>query len=150
MKRWTIPFILLCLLIVSTSFVTDKSPTKSHTITVQIGNIRNSKGRIQLQVYKNQETFGKETPWKEYYVSKEAMKNNMLVYKISELESGTYGISILDDEDKNKKMKYSWMMPDEGFGFSDYYHVGMSRPKFEDFKFNLSGDKTVKIIIRYL
>ncbi len=150
MKRLTIHITLFCFLFVSTSYISESSPSANHTVTVQIGNIRNSKGRIQLQIYKNQETFAKETPWKEYYVSKDDMKNKMLVYKISDLESGIYGISILDDEDKNKKMKYSWMLPDEGFGFSDYYHVGMSRPKFEDFKFNLSGDKTVKIIIRYL
>jgi len=122
----------------------------SCTITVQIGNIRNSKGRIQLQVYKNQATYSKETPWKEMYVSKENMKNNMLMYRIPNLEPGVYGIAILDDEDKDKKMKFSWLMPAEGFGFSDYFHVGLSRPKFDDFKFNLTGDKTVKIIIRYI
>lgn len=142
--------LLMCFALVNASFVSTSKPVSSHTITVQIGKVRNSKGRIQLHIYRNQASFGKEAPWKEFYVSKDGMKNNMLVFKIPDLESGIYGISILDDEDKDKKMKFSWMLPDEGFGFSDYFHVGMSRPKFEDFKFNLSNDKTVKVVIRYM
>jgi len=150
MKRFVFALLLMCLVFVNASFVNVVPLENGHTLIVQIGNIRNSKGRIQLQLYKNQATYSKETPWKEYYVSKDDLNNKKLVYRITGLESGIYGVAILDDEDKDKKMKFSWMIPDEGFGFSDYYHVGMSRPKFEDFKFNLTGDKTVKVIIRYM
>jgi uncharacterized protein (DUF2141 family) len=150
MKRFVFALLLMCLVFVNASFVNVVPLENGHTLIVQIGNIRNSKGRIQLQLYKNQATYSKETPWKEYYVSKDDLNNKKLVYRITGLESGIYGVAILDDEDKDKKMKFSWMIPDEGFGFSDYYHVGMSRPKFDDFKFNLTGDKTVKVIIRYM
>ena len=150
MKRFVFALLLMCLVFVNASFVNVVPLENGHTLIVQIGNIRNSKGRIQLQLYKNQATYSKETPWKEYYVSKDDLNNKKLVYRITGLESGIYGVAILDDEDKDKKMKFSWMIPDEGFGFSDYYHVGMSRPKYEDFKFNLTGDKTVKVIIRYM
>ncbi|MDP4798318.1 MAG: DUF2141 domain-containing protein [Crocinitomicaceae bacterium] len=150
MKRFVFALLLMCLVFVNASFVNVVPSENGHTLIVQIGNIRNSKGTIQLQLYKNQATYSKETPWKEYYVSKDDLNNKKLVYRITGLESGIYGVAILDDEDKDKKMKFSWMIPDEGFGFSDYYHVGMSRPKFDDFKFNLTGDKTVKVIIRYM
>lgn len=150
MKRFEFALFLMCIAFVNASFVSDYPSDNGHTLVVQIGNIRNSKGRIQLQVYKNQSTYSKEAPWKEFYVSKDDLNNKALVYRITGLESGIYGVAILDDEDKDTKMKFSWMIPVEGFGFSDYYHVGMSRPKFDDFKFSLTGDKVVKVIIRYM
>lgn len=150
MKSVVFSLLLLCTVFVNASFVRDCPSVSGHTLVVQIGNIRNSKGRIQLQVYKNQSTYSKETPWKEFYVSKDDLNKKTLVYRITGLESGVYGVAILDDEDKDTKMKFSWMIPAEGFGFSDYYHVGMSRPKFDDFKFSLTGDKAVKVIIRYM
>ena len=150
MKRVVFALLLMCIVFVNTSFVSDYPSDNGHTLVVQIGNIRNSKGRIQLQVYKNQSTYSKETPWKEFYVSKDDVNKKMLVYRITGLASGVYGVAVLDDEDKDTKMKFSWMIPDEGFGFSDYYHVGLSRPKFDDFKFSLTENKAVKVIIRYM
>ena len=128
----------------------DSNPENLHTLTVHISNIRNSKGRIQLQIYRDEASFKRETPWRTKYVSKEGMNNKSIIYDIPWLETGMYGIAILDDEDVDKKMKYSWMMPDEGFGFSDFYLKGLSRPSFHDFKFHLSQDKSVKIVVRYM
>lgn len=128
----------------------DSNPENLHTLTVHISNIRNSKGRIQLQIYRDEVSFKRETPWRTKYVSKEGMNNKSITYDIPWLETGIYGIAILDDEDVDKKMKYSWMMPDEGFGFSDFYLKGLSTPSFHDFKFHLSQDKSVKIVVRYM
>ena len=67
------------------------------------------------------------------------------------LKPGTYGISILDDENNDGKMDYKLIrIQKEGYGFSNYYHTGMSRPNFEDFDF-IIGNKNifVKIKIRY-
>ncbi|MEJ6615612.1 MAG: DUF2141 domain-containing protein [Crocinitomicaceae bacterium] len=150
MNRWMVNLVLLSIIVVSTSFVRKSNLGNLHTLTVQITNIRNSKGRIQLQIYRNQAAYSKQTPWRVKYVSKDDLKNKTLVYSIPSLESGVYGIAILDDEDQNTKMKYSWLMPDEGFGFSDFYLTGLSSPDFEDFKFNLNGDKTVKVIVKYM
>lgn len=143
-------FILLCVVVISSSFIRDSKLNTLHTLTVQIGNIRNSKGRIQLQIYRDQESFRKETPWKVKHVSKENLKNKMLIYSIPSLETGVYGVAILDDEDKDNKMKYGWMLPQEGFGFGDFYLTGLSRPTFDDFKFKLTSDKTVKVIVKYM
>jgi len=120
-------------------------------IDITITNVRNNNGKIQLQVYRDQATFSKETPYKIYYVSKADMKNNTLHYKISDLPEGTYGIAILDDENNNKEMDWSFiMMPKEGFGFSNYYHTPLSKPKFEKFKFYLNGTVNVSIKVRYM
>jgi len=143
-------FLVIATLFVCGSFsITHISPA-TYDVTVTVTNIRNSKGRIQLQLYKTGQSFANEKPYKSYYVSKKAMKNKSVSYTISGLSKGTYGIALLDDENANKEMDYSWMMPSEGFGFSDYYHTAWSKPKFSQFKFYLTENKKVKIKIRYM
>ena len=67
------------------------------------------------------------------------------------VKPGTYGIAILDDENNNQKMDYGLLLPKEGFGFSDYYHTGMSQPDFRKFSFVMgNASKTVFIKLRYL
>ena len=50
-------------------------------------------------------------------------------------------------------MEYNFLgMPKEGFGFSDYYHTGLSKPSFDKFNFVLARgqSKYVKIKVRYI
>jgi len=143
-------FILLFIVFISLSFSRKKSTSAaSYSITVHITNIRSSKGRIQLQVYKNQETFAKETPWNSFYIYKTNMKNKVITYVIHDIEPGIYGLALLDDENQNKKMDFSMLVPKEGYGFSDYYHTSWSRPVFSDFKFQLSSNKSVTMKVKY-
>ena len=39
-------------------------------------------------------------------------------------------------------------IPKEGFGFSDYYHSTLKRPKFDDFKFTVNEDQTKRILVK--
>lgn len=137
-------------LIFSLLFLISATPSQTFDVEVQIKNIRNSKGRIQLQVYRNQESFEKETPWKSLTIPKNKMVNNQLTYTFKDLNAGVYGIALLDDENCNTEMDYGWLLPIEGFGFSDYYHKAWSKPKFHDFKFYLNKNKTATVVIRYL
>lgn len=150
MKFFVVRSLLLCIGLVNLSMSYNDNTEDLHTLTVHITNIRNSKGRIQLQIYRDAASYDKQTPWRTKYVSKAGMKDKSLTYEIPWLETGVYGIAILDDEDEDKQMKYSWLMPDEGFGFGDFYLKGLSAPKFNDFKFQLSSDKTVKVVLRYM
>jgi len=148
----TVPLLLLIVLgycslgLVKTS---TKKPAV-YTITLKITAIRNKSGRIQLQVYRDQKNFAKQTPLKVYHISKKDVKDHYLIYQLTGFSPGTYGLALLDDEDSDSKMDYGLVMPKEGFGFSDYYHTGWSSPKFDDFKFELRADKSIKIQIRYL
>lgn len=126
------------------------SASQTYTINVKITEVRNSNGRIQLQVYKDQESFGKESPWKVIQVPKTNLKNKTIHYQITGIPPGTYGIAILDDENSNKEMDYAFLKPKEGFGFSNYYHTAWSKPKFDNFKFVLKGDVDVTVKTRYV
>ena len=80
------------------------------------------------------------------YLDKNELSGGKMTASI-ELPSGTYGIAVLDDENSNDKMDYGLMMPKEGFGFSNFYLTGLSRPKFEQFKF-VVGDANSSVVIR--
>lgn len=147
MKRSFFTFIFFALVyVVSVSF---KAPSY-HTITIKVTNIRNNNGTIQLQIFRSAENYNKGLAWKVKVVDKSEMKNNSLTCTFTGIEEGEYGIALLDDENKNKEMDYTMFMPDEGFGFADYYHTSWSKPKYENFKFSLKGDRTMTAKIRYI
>ncbi len=143
-------FSLVCLsstLFLGSSLVPDET---SYQIEITVTNIRNNKGMMQIQLYTNQESFEAEKPKKTYRFSKKFVSDGILKCAITVKSKGRYGLALLDDENNNKEMDYGWLMPTEGFGFSDYYHTGWSRPTFSDFDFQLSSDKSVTIKVRYL
>lgn len=83
--------------------------------------------------------------------AKTGLVKDALHLTYADIKPGIYGIAILDDENKNEKMDYGLILPKEGFGFSDYYHTGMKRPKFDSFDFVLKNEiKSVEIKVRYL
>lgn len=124
---------------------------QSYKITVKITNIRNSKGQMNVQLFKTSESFVKEKCWKDYVFPKGSkVVDNTLTVVIPNIPKGTYGIAILDDENENLEMDSKMFIPQEGFGFSNYYHSAWSKPKFESFKFDLNKDLNVNIKVRYV
>ena len=123
----------------------------SQTLTLNFTGLRNAKGHLQIHFYTNKIDFDKEKPSLTRIVPKTQVKQGTLSISYNDIPPGTYGIAILDDENSNKKMDYGFMLPEEGFGFSDYYHTGFTRPDYDRFKFNFQqGNKQVVIRVRYL
>jgi len=123
----------------------------SQTVNITVSGIRNTKGSLRLQFFTSSENFDKRAPSLVKTVSKSAVKNGTLTVTYSGLDAGLYGIALLDDENNNKEMDYGIMLPDEGFGFSDYYHKGLSQPTFSQFDFYLKKEtKDIKIKVRYM
>ena len=120
-------------------------------LTVEISNIRNTKGNICFAVFSDKSGFQKEKPYINKSYSKSNVKNGKLIVQIN-IKPGIYGISILDDENKNGKMEYNRIrIPKEGFGFSNYYHKGLMKPKFKDFEFEIKDkDISVKVKMKYI
>ena len=121
-------------------------------VEVIITGIRAEKGQIVIGVFKDNESFRKEESFLEKRFVKNGISNGEMRVKFS-LEPGIYGLSLLDDENSDGKMEYNFArLPKEGFGFSDYYHTGLTRPKFDSFKFSIDQSKkrTITVRIRYL
>lgn len=120
----------------------------SQNVEVIITDIRSEKGQIVIGVFKDDESFQKEESFMEKRFVKSGISNREMRVQFS-LEPGIYGLSLLDDENSNGKMEYNFLgIPKEGFGFSDYYHKGIKKPKFDSYKFSINKDQTKRITIR--
>jgi uncharacterized protein (DUF2141 family) len=121
-------------------------------VEVIIKGIRSEKGQIVIGVFKDDPTFQKEEAFISKSFPKTSIENNEMRVQLT-LEPGTYGLSLLDDENMSSLMEYNFLgIPKEGFGFSDYYHTGFKKPRFDAFKFTIEPDqkKVITIKIRYM
>lgn len=123
----------------------------AQTLTITVTDIRNTDGHIQLKFFKTSQDFEDENAFLAKRFSKASVTNNTLTVTV-DLPPGHYAVAMLDDEDDSKEMEYNWIgMPEEGFGFSDYYHTGWSKPTFDDFDFDMpDANKTVVMKVRYI
>ena len=143
-------FFLIAMLLMTAAISSFTTNTQQATVQVKITDIRSAKGNFVLGFYKDNKSFAKREPFMRKKVEKNNLRNGVVSFNIS-LPAGTYGIALLDDENKNGKVDYGFLLPKEGFGFSDYYHRGLTAPKFEDFDFRVtSSSKTVVIKVKYM
>jgi uncharacterized protein (DUF2141 family) len=128
------------------SFTLPSEPIQTKVV-VKMTDIRSRSGCLRLGIYKDQDSFKNERPLLKKTVFKSSMNNGTVACDIM-LEPGTYGIALLDDEDSDGDMDYGLILPDEGFGFSNYYHTGLSKPKLSNFTFTVNANQTANVTIR--
>lgn len=130
--------------------IPDSTDLDNKNVTVVIEGVRSEKGKLILAVFKDQQGFKMRKPIKRIVLKKSELKE----YEVSlHLDPGTYGITLLDDENLNHRMDYNFIgIPKEGFGFSNYYHTGLSKPHFDRFKFEIEANtlQLIEIQIRYV
>ena len=117
-------------------------------ISVSIKDIKTPNGQILMGIYKDDISFDKELPYKKVQAFKTKISNGTLLVEVK-LEPGKYGISLMDDENFNGKMDYNFIgIPKEGFGFSNYYHSGLTKPKLKLFLFEVIENKNTKVEVK--
>ena len=140
MKRFAATFLALfsCLLILA------------QNVELNIVNVKNKKGHIQIMVFKDSESYKADNPIQILRFTKTAVKDACMKIFIR-IPKGEYGLILLDDENDSGEMEYNILgLPKEGFGFAGYYHRGIRRPDFEKFKFTVAEEKIQKEIrVRY-
>lgn len=123
----------------------------SQTLKISITGLRNNSGSVILGFYNNDKAFAAETPLFTKIESKAATVNHVLTLSYTGIKPGTYGVVMLDDENNNNKMDYGWILPEEGYGFSNYTHFGLTKPKVAKFSFTITNEnKAVEIKVQYL
>ena len=143
MKHFTMPVawaLLFCLI----------NPLRgdAQVAEVYITDIRSAEGLIVIGVFKDHQSFKKDTPIKRLKFNKSKMVNGKMKVKLN-LEPGKYGLALLDDENNDDNMNFNMIgVPKEGYGFSNYYLKGLSRPKFDCFCFDLKAGQTKRIICK--
>ena len=149
MKRHSV-FIIMLLL--SCAAVINSASAQVQNLQVTISGLKNTKGQVVLNVFKDNDTYLKEVPLKKITAEKSQVAGGTLTVTIP-LEPGVYGITLIDDENKSGAMEHNLLkMPKEGFGFSNFFLTKMSRPTFDDFKINVapSGDNKTEIKVKYM
>ena len=120
----------------------------AQNVEVTITGIKSQKGQMVVGVFTDDLSFRKEHGILKTMVPKTNLSDGTMTFSLS-LEPGLYGLSVLDDENCDGKMDYGMLgMPKEGFGFSDYYHTGLKKPKFDSFKFTVDNGQVKKITVK--
>ncbi len=128
--------------------INSKKTSAPILISVIIKDIKTPNGQILMGIYKDDVSFDKELPYKKVQAFKTKISNGILLVEVK-LEPGKYGISLMDDENFNGKMDYNFIgIPKEGFGFSNYYHTGLTKPKLKSFSFEVIENKNTKVEVK--
>ena len=118
-------------------------------LRIRFTGLRNSVGTIGMGIYRTQEEFETDKPFQSITLSKKGVKDGILVHAL-QLAPAVYAISVLDDENNNHQMDFNWMhIPKEGYGFSNYVHSGLVRPKVSKFQFRLQAPLEVEVKMQY-
>ena len=126
----------------------DKEET-TYSITILVKNIRNKEGVIRFKFYDDSTPFPHELGFLKEVVSKSELTGDSLRVTFHGFKAQRMAIALQDDENSNMKLEFGWLLPKEGHAFSDYYHSAMRRPIYEDFAFNLTGNRSVVMTMRY-
>lgn len=123
-------------------------PLHAQILDVTITNIRDSEGRLHLAIFDNDCDYNKENPVLTKHIDKDTLLCDTAQIEIL-ITPGTYALSVLDDEDGDGKLRFSfWGIPREGFGFSNYIHKGSRKPHFNDFSFSVHENERVAILVQ--
>lgn len=121
------------------------------SLTVNVNELRNSKGVVQFSLYNKDKSIPDEK-YKKYYrkVTSKISRNSSSV-TFDNLPEGKYAVNILHDENSNGKIDKGFFIPKEGLGFSNYQSISLSnRPNYEKASFYLNKNLSIKVKVIYM
>ncbi len=127
MEKYFLPLLLLCIVVSSGNILAQDSIS----IYVAVDGFKNEDGVCRLLLFESEEGFP-DSPKAALLMLNEIIRGQKAYFNFR-IKPGKYAISILHDENKNKKMDKTWYgKPIEGFGTSNNPKVRFSPPDFED------------------
>ncbi len=137
------------LLLLLTSF--NNHADKTVSLTINVDNLRNSKGVVQFALYNKDGSIPDENFTKCYKILKANIVNKSSTITFRNIPIGRYAINILHDENNNGKIDKGFILPIEGLGFSNFKTIGLSnKPSFAKASFDLKTDMSMKVTIVYM
>lgn len=121
------------------------------SIAVEVSGVRNDRGDICLLLFNSPDGFPDQYK-KAFKLLKVPAHKGTVSATFSQIPSGTYGISILHDEDRNEKLKKNWLgIPREGYGFSNDARARFSPPPFKSVQFAhpVGASTSLRLRVRY-
>lgn len=148
MKRAVV--LLFLFSIVYTLAYADETVSAIGKIRVEISGLRSNSGEVRVNLYNSKDGFPSD-PKKAFLTQVVEIKDNGSKAIFESIPSGEYAISVLHDENGNKKVDVSWLMvPIEGVGASNNPGMTFGPPGFNDAKFRIGSEEMdIKIKVRY-
>ncbi|WDE14264.1 DUF2141 domain-containing protein [Thalassomonas haliotis] len=124
--------------------VSGGAASKLHVV---VAGAQNSRGKIVLALFDNEEDFTKK-PYRELVIDAgDAGRGAMFEH----LSDGDYAVVIFHDENANEMLDRNFLgVPEEGVAFSNNLKVKFSLPGFDDAKVAVRGDSAISIKLNYL
>ncbi len=117
---------------------------KGQTITVEVNNVTNSNGKVIFSLH-TEDTFMKA---ESIQSAESIIEDGKVKVSFKNVQSGTYAIMVLHDENDNKRMDFELNgMPKEKYGMSNN-PVSFGPPQFTDAKFEVA-DGDLDLLIRF-
>jgi uncharacterized protein (DUF2141 family) len=109
-----------------------------YSLDIEITGIRNSKGRIMLQLFdENQKVIGQQMG---------DIDVNKCNLKFTNLKPGKYAVRYFHDENLSQKLETNALgIPKEGYGYSNNAAGLFGPPSFDKWIFKLNGDRKIQL-----
>ncbi len=138
----------LLVIVLLSSFSIQKQETCS--LTVDVSELRNSKGTVLFALYNREDAFPDEHYKKYFKKLTSEIVNGTSTVTFKNLPEGKYAVNILHDENNDGKIKKGIILSKEGIGFSNYESVGFSsRPNFTKAAFSINNNTSIEVKIIY-
>lgn len=124
------------------------APPPTGTLTLRIANVRNSTGRIHVDVCPEDRFLKENCP----YSAAAPAHQGWTTVTVPGLPPGRYAVQAFHDENENNKVdRLLGTLPKEGLAFSNDAFKRLAAPKWEDAQFVFTGQPTtLQIRMRYL
>jgi uncharacterized protein (DUF2141 family) len=144
-------YIIFGILVLASHTGIGQTLVKKGNLKVVVNNIKSKSGQIGFSLYNSADAFPSQT---EKALISEFVKiaGNSVEYTFTNLPLGTYAVSVVHDEDNDKKLKTNFLgMPKEGVGVSNNAKGLFGPPKYNDAKFDFNkSEQTITITLAYL
>jgi uncharacterized protein (DUF2141 family) len=135
--------ILITVMIFSGVFTTN-AQEETFQITVFINGLDSNEGQVLIALHNEKAQFLK-TAFKNAITK---ITNKKVMYTFKKIPVGEYAISVFHDKNSNNKMDVNFLgIPKEAYGCSNNTKGFMGPPKYEDAKFQLTKNSTIRIQI---
>lgn len=116
-------------------------------ITVQVGNVRNAKGRVRVDICSEAAFLGDRCA----YAGNAPAHAGVTTVIVRGVPAGRYAAQAFHDENDNGKVDRALFgIPKEGVGFSNDAPIRLAPPKFAAAAFDLDGrPRTIALRMRY-
>jgi len=119
---------------------------KAATLSAEIGNVRNARGHVHVDVCPQQHFLKEDCPYSGDAPA-HAGKTSVMIRGVP---PGDYAIQAFHDENDDHRVDRALFgIPKEGIGFSNDAPVGLGPPKWDAAKFTLAGDAHLRLRMRY-